>query len=419
MFALVDCNNFYASCERVFRPDLNGKPVVVLSNNDACVIARSNEAKALGIPMGAPAFQYENIFKKHKVEVFSANFALYGDMSNRVMSILGEFTPDMEIYSIDEAFLQFKGFEYFDLQKEGEAMYQRVQKWTGISISVGIAPTKSLAKVANRIAKKYPKETGNVYIIKTDEQRIKALKWLPVEDVWGIGRQHAKRLQRIGVKTAYDFTLLNDAWVKQNMSIVGLRLKHDLQGIPNILLEEPEPKKSIATTRTFEKPYTNFEDLRERISTFAVMSAEKLRAQNSCCNSLMVFIKTNKHREDSPQYNRTIVVKLPFSTSSSIEISNYAIAALKQIYRDGFAYKKAGVVLQDFTSENCIQKKLFDDRNEKHIPLMKAVDMINTTYGQQKIRLASQDTQRVWKMKQEKLSPRYTTNLDDVITIEV
>ncbi len=418
MFALVDCNNFYASCERVFRPDLNEKPVVVLSNNDGCVIARSNEAKALGIPMGAPAFQYENIFKKHKVEVFSANFALYGDMSNRVMSILGEFTPDMEIYSIDEAFLQFKGFEYFDLQKEGEAMLQKVQKWTGIPICVGMAPTKSLAKVANRIAKKYPKKTGGVYIIKTEEQRIKALKWLPVEDVWGIGRQHAKRLQRIGVKTAYDFTLLSDAWVRQNMTIVGLRLKHDLQGLPNILLEESVPRKSIATTRTFEKPYTKFEDLRERISTFAVMSAEKLRAQNSCCNSLMVFIKTNKHREDAPQYNRTIVVKLPFSTSSSIEISNYAIAALKQIYRDGFAYKKAGVVLQDFTSSSCVQQKLFDNRNEKHIPLMKAVDKINTTYGQQKIRLASQDTQRVWKMKQEKLSPRYTTSLDDVIVVK-
>mgnify|MGYP000957851462 CR=1 FL=1 len=418
MFALVDCNNFYASCERVFRPDLNEKPVVVLSNNDGCVIARSNEAKALGIPMGAPAFQYENIFKKHKVEVFSANFALYGDMSNRVMSILGEFTPDMEIYSIDEAFLQFKGFEYFDLQKEGEAMLQKVQKWTGIPICVGMAPTKSLAKVANRIAKKYPKKTGGVYIIKTEEQRIKALKWLPVEDVWGIGRQHAKRLQRIGVKTAYDFTLLSDAWVKQNMTIVGLRLKHDLQGLPNILLEESVPRKSIATTRTFEKPYTNFEDLRERISTFAVMSAEKLRAQNSSCNSLMVFIKTNKHREDAPQYNRSIVVKLPFSTSSSIEISNYAIAALKQIYREGFAYKKAGVVLQDFTSSSCVQQKLFDNRNEKHIPLMKAVDKINTTYGQQKIRLASQDTQRVWKMKQEKLSPRYTTSLDDVIEVK-
>lgn len=418
MFALVDCNNFYASCERVFRPDLNGKPIVVLSNNDGCVIARSNEAKALGIPMGAPAFEFEKTFKQHNIEVFSANFALYGDMSNRVMSILSDYSPDMEIYSIDEAFLQFNGFEYFNLQKEGESMFKKVYKWTGISICVGMAPTKSLAKVANRIAKKYPKETGGVYIIQSEEKRIKALKWLLVEDVWGIGRQHSKLLQRIGVKTAYDFTLLNDAWVKQNMSIVGLRLKHDLLGVPNIILEESEAKKSISTTRTFEKPYTNFEDLRERISTFAVMSAEKLRKQNSCCNSLMVFIKTNKHREDAPQYNRTIIVKLPFSTSSSIEISNYAIAALKQIYRDGFAYKKAGVVLQDFTPENCVQKKLFDDRNEKHIPLMKAVDIINATYGQQKIRLASQDIQKVWKMKQEKLSPRYTTNLDDVIVIK-
>lgn len=419
MFALIDCNNFYASCERVFRPDLIKKPVVVLSNNDGCVIARSNEAKALGIPMGAPAFEYEQIFLQHNVYVFSANFALYGDMSNRVMTILGEFSPDMEIYSIDEAFLKLTGFKHFNLSDYGEQMRKKVTKWTGIPISVGIAPTKALAKVANRIAKKYPDKTNGVYIIDTDEKRIKALKWLKIEDVWGIGRQHSKKLKTKNIFTAYDFTELSDEWVKQNMSIVGLRLKHDLQGIPTLDLEEAQPKKNIATTRSFETNYTRYEQLAERVSTFAATCAEKLRQQNSCCNSLMVFIHSNGHRKDLPQYSRNIVIRLPFATNSSIELSKFATQALKHIFKKGYHYKKAGVIVQDFTSEKLTQTTLFESRDERHISLMTVLDKLNTAYGQQKIRLASQDAKRVWKMKQEKLSPRYTTDLKDIITIQV
>ena len=419
MFALVDCNNFYASCERVFRPDLNGKPIVVLSNNDGCVIARSNEAKDLGIPMGAPAFEYEKVFQQQKVNVFSANFALYGDMSHRVMSVLSDYSPDMEIYSIDECFLSLKGFEFFNLQEYGMLMRNKVVKWTGIPISVGIAPTKALSKVANRIAKKFSERTKGVYIIDSEESRIKALKWLKVEDVWGIGRQHAKRLQAQGVKTAYDFTLLNDAFVRKQMSIVGLRLKHDLQGIPTLNLDEVQPKKNIATTRSFDGNYTKFEQISERVSTFAVSCAEKLRKQNSCCNSLMVFVHTNRHRKDLPQYSRNIVIQLPFATNSSIELSKFAIQALKQIFKAGYSYKKAGVIVQDFTPQDSVQKSLFEERNEKHIPLMKAVDKLNALFGQQKIRLASQDAKRVWKMKQEKLSPNYTTKLADIITIKL
>ena len=283
MFALIDCNNFYASCERVFCPDLNGKPIVVLSNNDGCVIARSNEAKAAGIPMGAPAFEYEKLFQQHNVQVFSANFALYGDMSNRVMTILSDYSPDMEIYSIDECFLKLKGFENYNLQDYGEQMSYKVTKWTGIPISVGIAPTKALAKIANRIAKKYPNQTKGNYIIDSEEKRIKALKWLKVEDVWGIGRQHSKRLNAIGVKTAFDFTQLDDEFVKKQMAIVGLRLKHDLQGIPTLDLEETQIKKNIATTRSFETNYTEYEQLAERISTFASSCAEKLRKKLRCC----------------------------------------------------------------------------------------------------------------------------------------
>lgn len=419
MFALIDCNNFYASCERVFRPDLNGKPVVVLSNNDGCVIARSNEAKEVGIPMGAPAFEYDKIFKDYQVQVFSANFALYGDMSNRVMNILSDYSPDIEIYSIDEAFLNLKGFELFDLQSYGEEMRFKVTKWTGIPISVGIASTKALSKLANRIAKKYPKETNGVYIIDSDEKRIKALKWLKVEDVWGIGRQHSKRLKAIGVHTAFDFTQLSDELVKKQMAIVGLRLKHDLQGIPTLDLEEAQIKKNIATTRSFETNYTEFDQLAERVSTFASSCAEKLRKQNSCCNSLMVFIHTNGHRKDLPQYSRNIVIKLPFATNSSIELAKFANLALKQIFKPGYAYKKAGVIVQDFTQADNIQQSLFENRDERHISLMQALDKMNTRFGQQKIRLASQDPKRVWKMKQEKLSPRYTTNLSDIITINL
>jgi DNA polymerase V len=419
MFALVDCNNFYASCERVFRPDLIGKPVVVLSNNDGCVIARSNEAKAVGIPMGAPAFEYEKLFEKHKVYIYSANFALYGDMSHRVMNILSEYTPEIEIYSIDEAFLKLQGFEKFNLQTYGQEMQRRVTKWTGIPISVGIAPTKALAKVANRIAKKFPDKTNSVYLIDNVEKRIKALKWLQIEDVWGIGRQHTKRLKAINVNTAYDFIQLDDSWVKKNLSIVGLRLKHDLQGIPTLDMETVQPKKSIATTRSFEKNYTRLEELKERVITFAVSCAEKLRKQKSCCHMMMVFIHTNGHRDDLPQYSRNIVVKLPFPTNSGIELAKFASQAVEKIFRKGYHYKKAGVIVMDLSPENQKQLTLFENSNPSHIPLMQTIDRINALFGQQKIKLAAQDLNRVWKMKQEKLSPRYTINLDEIITIHV
>ena len=419
MFALIDCNNFYASCERLFRPDLIGKPIVVLSNNDGCVIARSNEAKAAGVPMGAPAFEYEQLFQEKGVQVFSANFVLYGDMSNRVMSLLSEYSPDIELYSIDEAFLKFKGFQYFNLQHYGKDMHDKITKWTGIPISVGIAPTKALAKVANRIAKKFPQETKSVYIIDSEAKRIKALKWLKIEDVWGIGRQHSKRLQAIGVKTAFDFTQLNSTFVQKQMAIVGLRLQQDLQGKPTLDLEATQIKKNIATTRSFETNYTEYEQLAERISTFAVSCAEKLRQQNSCCSSLMVFIHSNGHRKDLPQYSRNIVIKLPFPTNSSIELARFATLALKRIFKQGYAYKKAGVIVQDFTQADSLQQNLFENRDQRHIPLMQSMDTLNMRYGQQKIRLASQDIKRVWKMKQQKLSPRYTTDINDIITIKV
>ncbi len=419
MFALVDCNNFYASCQRVFQPKLVGKPIVVYSNNDGCVIARSNEAKALGVPMGAATYQWEKFFEQNGIEVFSANFALYGDMSQRVMTILNDFSPEMEVYSIDEAFIKFEGFERFNLQHIGESMHRRVTKGTGIPISVGIAPTKALAKVANRIAKKFPQHTNNVYLIDDEEKRIKALKWLKIEDVWGIGRKHTKRLQAIGVKTELDFTMLDDRWVQENMAIVGLRLKRDLEGKPTLDLEEAQQKKNIAITRSFEGNHAERDFLEERISTFAVTCAEKLRLQKSCCNSVMVFIQTNRHRVELPQYNRNIVLNLPFPTNSSIEISNFALQALSIIFREGYEYKRAGVIVQDFTDEDTTQINLFENSDERHKKLMQSIDKVNAMFGQQKIRLGSQDPKKTWKMKQEKLSPNYTTKLSDIIVIRV
>lgn len=418
MFALIDCNNFYASCERVFRPDLNGKPVVVLSNNDGCVIARSNEAKALNIPMGAPAFEYKEVFDKNNVFVFSSNYALYGDMSFRVMTILAQFCPDVEIYSIDEAFLQFDGFDLFNLQQIGAKIRKTVYKFTGIPVSVGFAETKALAKVANKIAKKFTDRTGGVYVLDSDEKRIKALKWTKVEDVWGIGRQHTKRLQYYGVKSALDFTLMSDGWVRKNMSVVGLRLKRELEGKRTLELEHSKAKKNIATTRSFDKNYTTYEQLHERVVTFSSTCAEKLRKQKSCCNSLMVFVHTNFFREDLPQYSKSIVVKLPFPTNSTIEIAKFACIGLKKIFRSGFTYKKAGVMVLDIVPEMPQQLSIFENSNPRHKILMETIDRINHNVGNRKVMLASQDLGRRWKMKQEKLSPRYTTRIDEIITVK-
>lgn len=419
MYALVDCNNFYASCQRVFEPHLIGKPVVVLSNNDGCVIARSNEAKALGIPMGAPAFEYKKLFEENNVHVYSSNYALYGDMSSRVMNLLSKYTPDIEIYSIDEAFLKFEGFKYIDLNEYGLQIKRTITKGTGIPISVGFAPTKALSKVANKIAKKFPEKTNGVYVIDTEEKRIKALKWLPIEDVWGIGRKHAKRLKNRSVFNAYQFTQLHDDWVRKEMAVVGLRLKHELEGKPTLDLEVPKSKKMIATTRSFETMYTKYDELAERISTFTASCSEKLRRQNSHCNMIMVFLHTNYFRKDLPQYSRNIVIKTDFPTNSTIELTKYAKSGLKAIFEEGYHYKKAGVIVMGLTPNNKTQLSLFNSSNPRHQPLMSVVDRLNTSYGTNKVKFGNQSLGRQWKMKQEKLSPRYTTNLKEVLTIKL
>jgi DNA polymerase V len=420
MYALVDCNNFYASCERVFNPALRGKPVVVLSNNDGCAIARSNEAKALGIPMGAPAFEYRKLFEEHNVHVFSSNYALYGDMSSRVMTILGEYTPDIEIYSIDEAFLKFDGFDkYYNLDEYGQAIHKRILRGTGIPVSIGFAPTKALAKLANRIAKKFPERCSNVYVMDTDDKRIKALRWLKVEDVWGIGRAHAARLNRIKVFTAYDFTQLPDDWVRKNMSVVGLRLKHDLEGRVTIGKEEVKAKQNIACTRSFEKMLTEYAPIKERIATYAGSVAEKLRHEKSHTNMICVFLQTNPFRKDLPMYNPSICWPTGFPTNSSLELIRMAQQALECIYKPGYHYKKAGVIVMSITPEASHQLNLFTGSNPKHRQAMEAIDKVNRSAGRKVIRFGGQSMGRVWKMKQEKLSPCYTTRLSDLLTIKL
>ncbi|NBR74183.1 MAG: Y-family DNA polymerase, partial [Flavobacteriia bacterium] len=402
----------------VFQPQLEGKPVVILSNNDGCVIARSNEAKALGIPMGAPAFQYRSFFKQKGVQVFSSNYPLYGDMSSRVMSILGQYSPNLEVYSIDEAFLQFKGFDLFNLEAEGRRMRKQVRRWTGIPVSVGMGPSKALAKIANKIAKKYDTKTGGVYCIDTEDKRVKTLKWTAIRDVWGIGRQHRKRLEALGVKNAWQFTLLPDDWIRKHMSVLGLRLKKDLQGLPSIQLEEIQsPKKGIATTRSFEGTLTAFSDLEERISTFANSCAEKMRKQGSSCTALLVFLRSDPHKKGAIPYRNSCVLTLPYSTNSSITLSKYAVLGLHKIFKEGVHYKKAGVMIMGLSPTATRQLPLFGGEEVKHLAVMQALDRIHKRFGPHQIKLANQNLQRTWKMKQEHLSQRYTTEIKEVITV--
>lgn len=419
MFALVDCNNFYASCERAFQPQFNNVPVGILSNNDGCFISRSDEAKELGLPMGAPEFKYRQFCKDNKIKVFSSNYPLYGDMSTRVMNILGTFTPNMEVYSVDEAFLKFDGFKDYDFDTYGREIQRTVQKCTGIPISIGIAPTKGLAKVANKIGKKLKSKTGGVYVIHSEERRIKALKWTKIESVWGIGRGNLKRLQTRNVKTAYDFTQLPDEWVRRQMAIIGLRLKKDLEGKPTLDLDDDtRDKKAIATTRSFENTYSDIENIKERISTFATSCAEKLRNQGSSCNYLVVLLRSDRHKKDEPQDKSSLIVTLPYATDSSLTISNYAVKAAVALFKPGIKYKRAGVIVSGLVPTNERQLDLFLTENPKHHKLMQVMDGINTKYGTNKMKIANQDLERTWKMRQNHLSPRYTTNINEIIVVK-
>jgi DNA polymerase V len=422
MYALVDCNNFYASCERVFQPKFNGKPVAILSNNDGCVISRSNEAKAAGVPMGAPAFQIKELVKEKNVQLFSSNYPLYGDLSSRVMSILGQFTPNVEIYSIDEAFLNFDGLDILDYHDYGLQMKNRVQKWVGIPVCIGFAETKALSKIANKIAKEFQQRTQGVYVIDNEEKRLKALKWTKIEDVWGIGYRMKKKAKLRNIQTALDFIQpQHEAWVKREMGVVGLRLKCELEG-KSVLDLEPikEQKKSIATTRSFPKQIAEFDLLRERVTTFAAVCAEKLRKQHSCCHTIIVMLVVDKHSVKTTKYYFNMAVTLPYASNSTLTITNAAVDMLKKLHKgnEGIKFKKAGVIVTELIDENKKQLQLFGEENPKHLALMKTMDKLNHKIGDTKVKLASQNLTLTWNMNQNHLSPKYTTKFKDILEIQ-
>lgn len=422
MYALVDCNNFYASCERVFQPQFNGKPVAVLSNNDGCVISRSEEAKAAGVKMGVPEFKIRELVKEKNIKIFSSNYPLYGDLSERVMKILQGFTPNIEVYSIDEAFMNFDGVKVDDFNEYGLQIRRRIIKWVGLPTSIGFAPTKALSKVANKIAKKFEERTKGVYVIDTDEKRIKALKWTKIEDVWGIGHRTAKKLKAKNINTAFEFTSPHlEPWIKREMGVIGLRLKYELEGKSVLGLDIPEQKKSIAITRSFPKQLSDFDLLRERVSTFASVCGEKLRNQNACCHTIVVMLVVDNHKDEQVKfqyYNK--VQTLPFATNSDLTISNVAIQLMKKILAENpiQKYKKAGVIVSDLTPEESKQFKLFDEENPKYLALMKTMDFLNKKNGMRVVKLATQN-EKTWDMRQNHLSPRYTTNFKEILTINV
>lgn len=419
MFALVDCNNFYASCERVFNPSLEKVPIVVLSNNDGCVVARSQEAKDLGVPMGVPAFQIKDLIEEKGVAVFSSNYTLYGDMSNRVMNTLAGFVPQLEVYSIDEAFLDFRGCDHADLAAYGRTIVTTVRRNTGIPVSMGIAPTKTLAKVANRYAKRFKGYKG-VCLIDTEEKRIKALKGLAVGDVWGIGRRYTDFLQRQGIRTAYEFALCNRSWVRRHLTVVGERMWAELNGTPCLELEHTAAaKQQICTSRSFGTRLTRFEDVFEAVSNFAASCAVKLRKQRSCATGILVFVMTNPFSERDAQYVNSRQLKLPFPTASTTELIEYAKLLLKDLFRAGYRYKKAGVIITDIVPDAPLQGDLFDTRDrERQRRLLAAVDKLNDSMGTYKVRVAAQGYGKTWKLRNERLSPCYTTRLEDLITVK-
>lgn len=419
MFALVDCNNFYASCERVFNPSLIGVPIVVLSNNDGIIIARSQEAKDIGIPMGGAAFKMKEMIEANNVAVFSSNYTLYGDMSNRVMKTLAGFAENIEIYSIDEAFIDFRGYDYTDLAAYGRKIVRTITKNTGIPVSMGIAPTKTLAKVANKYAKKYKGYKG-VCLIDTEEKRIKALQKFAIGDVWGIGRRYSKFLKYNDIQTAYDFTLKSRSWVRKNLTVVGERMWDELRGFPCIEMENAaKAKQQICTSRSFGTKLKEFDELFEAVSNFTASCAAKLRKQHSCAAGMLVFIMTNPFSEKNPQYVNSRHFKLPIPTGSTTELIEYAKQLLKEVYRQGYSYKKAGTIITEIVPDAPIQADLFDtvDR-DKQKRVMTAVDKLNDSYGTYKVRVASQGYGKKWKLRNEKLSPCYTTKLDDIIKIK-
>ena len=421
MYFLIDCNNFFVSCERVFRPDLNGRPVVVLSNNDGCVVARSNEAKSLGIPMGIPFFKIKVEVSMHKIEVFSSNYPLYADLSSRIMSILREEVGEVNIYSIDEAFLDLTGMGDMEfLSSYCKQMVRDITKGTGIPISLGVAPTKTLAKMASKYAKKHKGYEGACFI-DTEEKREKALKLFPVEDVWGIGYRHVKKLAYHGIHTAWDLTQRSESWIRKELTITGVRTWKELRGESCVSIDEPPHKKSICTSRSFSGSGLNkLADVEEAVANFAAACSRKLREGHIVCSSVTVFAHTSRFRIDVPQNYIYRTINLVVPTNDMQELVAVAVKTLREDWKEGgFLYKKAGVIVWNTCEDKAIQGNLFDEVNrEKQAALAKAIDAINHKNGHNTIRMAVQGYSRNWHLKNEYISKQYTTNLKDIIVVK-
>jgi DNA polymerase V len=420
MYALVDCNNFYVSCERAFNPKLEGKPVIVLSNNDGCAVARSEEAKALGIKMATPAFMITELIKKHDVRLFSSNYTLYADMSDRVMRTLAEFVPELEVYSIDEAFLNFKDLVYSDLFALGFEIRKAVKHRIGIPVTVGIAQTKTLAKMCNKYAKKHAKDIG-VHWAANKELIKEVLKDTEVEEIWGIGRQHALLCRRNGFTTAFELSKAPDEWIRKNMSVVGRRLLSELNGIPAIEWKlETKPKKNICTSRSFGSLTISKKLIKEALCNYAASCAAKLRQEKSCATKINVLIQTNQHRVEDEQYMRSITISIPVATNLTPEIIKHACRAFELIFQPGYKYHKCGVIVMDLVPQQQVQLNLFEEAiKDKENKIAKAMDSLNKNMGKETIRMAIQGYEKKYKLRADHLSQHYTTDINQILKIKI
>ena len=416
MIALVDCNNFYASCERIFRPHLTKKPVAVLSNNDGCVIARSNESKSLGLKMGEPIFKKRHLVDRHNIHLFSSNFALYGDISKRVFDIVARDVPAYEIYSIDEAFLDFGGIK--DPYNYAIHLRDKVRRWTGVPISIGISYTKTLSKVAGHIAKK---SDDGVCYLKDKSQISDILGKLPLDEIWGVGVRYVMKLKKYGIHTASDLLECDETWVRKMMNVVGLRMVRELKCRPHFNLEEDRSmKKSICTSRSFSVEVKEYSRMSEYVSMFASRCSEKLRSEQACARSISVFMYTNRFRPRARQYSGYFSMDFHTASSDAITVTKLAIECLKKIFKSGYSYKKAGVTLSGIVPRNQVQLSLFDSSDRKKSDkLMETMDAINGNMGRDILKLSSSGINNKWKIGKERLSPCYTTRWSDILKIRV
>lgn len=414
--ALIDGNNFYVSCERVFNPTLEGRPVIVLSNNDGCAVARSNEAKALGVKMGAPWFQLKDLAKKHGIIALSSNYALYGDMSNRMMSVLAKYSPDQEIYSIDECFLGLEGFAHYDLVAHAQAMRRQVRQWVGIPVCVGIAKTKTLAKLANHCAKKGFAGADSVcdFGRLSDADQSVLFSTIEVGEIWGIGRQLSKQLIARGIDTVEALRTADPKVLRREFSVTMERIVAELNGESCVDLEDVAPaKQQIMSSRSFGKYLTDLDSLQEAVASYIAIAAAKLRHQGSVAGMVQVFIRTSPFRDHAPQYSKTLTIPLPTPSDDTLRLTQAALWGLRRIYRPGFEYQKAGIMLMDLVPAGIRQQDLFSAARNNDA-LMKVVDQINSAWGRGTLRSAAEGTAKAWSMKRERMSSRWTTRWDEL-----